>query len=155
LTPRFSASRTVREYTEQHYLPAAATYRDRAANKGAAGREMVEWLGTLKQKWAALRFGDVRIETDGMQHVFHVQVYLNGLDPDDVQVELYAEAINGSGPLRQEMTRMRQSEGVAGSTAYLATTPATRPAADYTARVMPHHDGVAVPLETAQILWQR
>ena len=38
LTPRFSASRTVREYTEQHYLPAAASYRERAANKGAVGQ---------------------------------------------------------------------------------------------------------------------
>jgi starch phosphorylase len=155
LTPRFSASRTVREYTEQHYLPAAATYRDRAANKGAAGQQMVEWLHTLKQKWAALRFGEVRIETDGRQHVFQVQVHLNDLDPDDVQVELYAEGINGCGPVHQEMTRVRQPEGRAGSTAYRAMTPATRPATDYTARVIPHRDGVAVPLETAQILWQR
>ena len=38
LTPRFSTNRTVREYTEQHYLPAAAAYRGRAADKGAAGR---------------------------------------------------------------------------------------------------------------------
>ena len=43
LTPRFSANRTVREYTEQHYLPAAAAYRERAADKGAVGREVVEW----------------------------------------------------------------------------------------------------------------
>ena len=42
LTPRFSANRTVREYTEQHYLPAATAYRQRAANKGAIGRQMVE-----------------------------------------------------------------------------------------------------------------
>jgi starch phosphorylase len=35
LTPRFSAGRAVREYSEQHYLPAAAAYRERAANKGA------------------------------------------------------------------------------------------------------------------------
>ena len=34
LTPRFSANRTVREYTEQHYLPAAAAYRERAADQG-------------------------------------------------------------------------------------------------------------------------
>ena len=27
--------------------------------------------------------------------------------------------------------------------------------ADYTARVIPHCDGVAVPLEDARILWQR
>ena len=43
LTPRFSANRTVREYTEQHYLPAAAAYRARAADKGAIGRQMVDW----------------------------------------------------------------------------------------------------------------
>ncbi len=35
LTPHFSANRTVCEYTEQHYLPAAAAYRERAANNGA------------------------------------------------------------------------------------------------------------------------
>ena len=33
LTPRFSANRAVREYTEQHYLPAALAYRERAAKK--------------------------------------------------------------------------------------------------------------------------
>ena len=37
LTPRFSTNRTVREYTERHYLPAAAAYRARAADKGAVG----------------------------------------------------------------------------------------------------------------------
>jgi starch phosphorylase len=35
LTPRFSADRAVREYTEQHYLPAATAYLSRVANKGA------------------------------------------------------------------------------------------------------------------------
>ncbi len=39
LTPRFSANRAVREYTEQHYLPAAATYRGRLLRKApSAGR---------------------------------------------------------------------------------------------------------------------
>ena len=43
LTPQFSTNRTVREYTEHHYLPAATTYRERAADKGAAGRNIVHW----------------------------------------------------------------------------------------------------------------
>jgi len=30
-----------------------------------------------------------------------------------------------------------------------------RPASDYTARLIPHCDDVAVPLEAARILWQR
>jgi starch phosphorylase len=32
---------------------------------------------------------------------------------------------------------------------------ADRPPGDYTARMIPHRDGVAVPLEDARILWQR
>jgi starch phosphorylase len=31
----------------------------------------------------------------------------------------------------------------------------TRPVADYTARVVPSCEGVAIPLEDARILWQR
>ena len=155
LTPRFSANRTVREYTEQHYLPAAAAYRLRAANKGAVGRQMVDWQHSLEQKWATLRFGEVKVETNGEQHVFEVQVYLDDLDPNAVRVELYADGVNGGGPVRQEMKRIRQLVGAAGGYVYSATVPAARPATDYTARVIPHRAGVAVPLEAAHILWQR
>ncbi len=81
LTPRFSANRTVREYTEQHYCPAAIAYRKRAENKGAEGSRVVDWRHAVEQKWPTLRFGDVKIETHGKQHVFEVQVYLHDLDP--------------------------------------------------------------------------
>lgn len=42
-----------------------------------------------------------------------------------------------------------------GDYAYSAAVSAVRPPADYTARVIPHCDGVAIPLEDARILWQR
>jgi starch phosphorylase len=155
LTPRFSADRTVREYTEQHYLPGAATYRERAAGGGLVGRQVVDWRRALEKEWPALRLGEVKVQTDGEQHVFEVQVYLNELDPNAARVELYADGANGDGPVRQEMQRVRQLAGVVGGYAYSARAPATRPATDYTARVIPHHSAVAVPLEAARILWQR
>jgi starch phosphorylase len=155
LTPRFSANRAVREYTEQHYLPAAASYRVRASDKGAMGKKLVDWRHTLEQKWAAMSFGEIKVETSGQQHVFEVRVYLNDIDPNAVRVELYADGINGSSPVRQEMKRGRQLVGVVKGYIYSVTVSATRPAKDYTARVIPNYDGVAVPLEAAQILWQR
>jgi starch phosphorylase len=155
LTPRFSANRTVREYTEQHYLPAAAAYRTRAAEKGVVGRELVNWEQTLKQKWAMLRFGDVKIESRGLQHVFEVQVWLNDLDPKTVRVELYADGINGNGPIRQEMTRVQPLAGESHGGIYRASVSADRLATDYTARIIPYCSGVAVPLEVDPILWQR
>ncbi len=155
LTPRFSANRTVREYTEQRYLPAAAAYRARAADKGAAGSQILNWRQALEHEWAALRFGDVKVETHGEEHIFEIQVYLDDLDPKAARVELYADGINGDGPHRQEMSHIRQLAGSIGGHVYRTAVSAARPAGDYTARVIPHCGGMAIPLEEAHILWQR
>jgi glycogen phosphorylase len=154
LTPQFSANRTVREYTEQHYIPAAAAYRQRVADKGTMGAQLVNWQRALEQNWSNLRFGEVKVASDGGKHIFEVQVYLNGLDPDIVRVELYADGMNGGEPVRQEMTRGQRLADANGYI-YNAQVPSNRSTTDYTARVIPHCDGVAIPLEDARILWQR
>jgi starch phosphorylase len=154
LTPRFSSNRTVREYTEQYYIPAARVYRERAADKGGMGTQLVDWQCALEQNWSNLRFGEVKVATDEGKHVFEVQVYLSGLNPNAVRVELYAEGLNSDKSVRQEMTRGQQLVGVNGYI-YTAEVPAARPATDYTARVIPHRSGAVVPLEAARILWQR
>ena len=67
-------------------------------------------------------------------------------------MELYADGMNGGDPVRQEMKRALK---VAGAYIYRAAVLSTRPATDYTARLIPYCDGVAIPLEAAHILWQR
>ncbi len=154
LTAQFSANRAVREYTEEHYLPAAAAYLARAADKGASGLQMVNWRHTLEQNWAALRFGEVKVMSDKGGHTFEVEVYLGRLDPKSVRVELYADGVNGGEPERQEMKLAKPSDKVK-SYIYTAQVPTTRPTTNYTARIIPLYAGVAVPLEATRILWQR
>jgi starch phosphorylase len=155
LTPRFSASRTVREYTEQHYLPAANAYRARATDNGAAERKLVDWRNSLAAKWPALRFGSRHVDTSGEQYVIVVEVFLKDVSPDSIRMEVYADAQKGGTTVRQEMTRLRQLPGEAGGYLFSATVSSSRPAADYTARIMPHFDGAALPLEAGWILWQK
>ncbi len=155
LAPRFSANRAVREYTQQHYLPAAASYRVRTASGGAVGRRIFDWQQALEQKWSALRFGAVKADSDGTRHVFEVEVYLGDLHPDEVCVQLYADGIGGRGPVREEMRRGQELESEMGGYVYSATVAAGRPAPDYTPRIVPRRAGVEVPLEATQILWQR
>jgi starch phosphorylase len=155
LTPNFATNRVVREYTERHYLPAASAYLERRADNGALGERIAHWQLELRQKWAGLHFGDATVETEGGQHVFVVQVYLNGLDPEAVRVELYADGILHDAPVRQEMQRMHRLVAAATGYAYVARVAAERPASDYTARLIPRHDNAQVPLEASQILWQR
>jgi glycogen phosphorylase len=155
LTPRFSANRTVREYTEKYYLPALAACQERAADKGALGARIVDWRHTLERKWAGLRFGEVKIATAGQKYTFEVQVFLGEIDPDTVRLELCADGRNDSGPIRQEMARGRQLAGSANAYAYGASVSATRPATDYTPRVAPYFPKIAVPLEASLIRWQK
>ena len=155
LTPQFSATRSVREYTERYYLPAASAYLERAAGNCAAGALIANWRRDLEQEWDNLRLGQVAVETAGGEHVFRVQVYLNDIDQASVRIELYADGVDGSEPVRLEMARVQQLVGAKGGYLYAAQVPATRPAGDYTVRALPHKPGVSVPLESAKILWQR
>jgi starch phosphorylase len=116
---------------------------------------MVNWEQTLKQQWARLQFGEVKVDTRDEQHLFEIQVYLNDLDPKAVRVELYADGVNGNSPVRQEMSGTRQLAGSVGEYVYRAAVSSGRPPMDYTARIIPHCAGVAVPLELPHILWQR
>ena len=154
LTPQFSADRTVREYTEQHYLPAAKEYLERTADKGTLGKEIVNWRQAMEQKWTTLHFGEVKVETRGEQHLFDVQIYTNDIDPKTIRAELYADGINGAEPVRQVMKLGLKLEGNVKGYSYNAKVPAARPAQDYTARLLPNFPGVSVPLETNLILWQ-
>jgi starch phosphorylase len=155
LTPRFSTNRAVREYTEQHYLPAADAYHRRVADKGAIGRQIVDWQHAVDQKWDAVRFGALRVETNADHQAVEVEVFLNGLESNAVRVELYADAINGGEPMRQEMTWVRVLPGDSRRCVYHTMLPTSPPASGYTARMMPQRSGVAVPLECARISWQR
>jgi starch phosphorylase len=155
LTPRFSANRAVREYTEQHYLPAATAYRRRAANGGESGREIINWQHLLDQHWGQLRFGAVGVSTSSGLHAFEVQIALGELDSQAVRVELFAQGTQGGDAVRVEMICAHAPADASGWRAYRATVPATRPVADYTARVIPRREGLKVPLESAHILWQR
>ncbi|MHB1697607.1 MAG: alpha-glucan family phosphorylase [bacterium] len=155
LTPQFSTNRSVQEYVDQHYLPAAASYLARSSYNGAMGKKIVNWRHNLKQKWVAIRFGEVKVETKEQKYIFEIIVYLNGIDPNAVGVELYADGLNGGEPLRQEMKRGLQLANTDGGYVYSGAVSAGRPAAEYTARVIPRFAGISVPLEEEHILWQK
>ena len=98
-----------------------------------------------------MRFGEIKVRSDGGQHNFEAHVYLNSLSPDAVRVELFA---SGEPPVRLEMRPIQQLVGTGTAWAYGGQASAERPAQDYTVRVVPSHEGVAVPLEAAYVLWQ-
>jgi starch phosphorylase len=155
LTPQFSVGRTLRDYTQDHYLPAAAGYAQRAAKESALGAELLEWQQTIARQWKTVRFGTVSVETHDLLHIFRVQVLPGDLPSDDLRVELYAEPLQQGESAVHPMTASAQGADAKGIVTYSAQVAATRAASDYTPRIVPYHPGVSMPLEASQILWQR
>jgi starch phosphorylase len=153
LTPAFSSNRAVRQYTDEHYLSAAAALRQRAKNRGSLGADLVAWQAELAKHWSALRFGSATVQRQGQQYLFQVQAFLHAMNPDAVRVELYAEAQKDAAPITQPMKRGERLVGATSGFTYTAVVPTTRPAADYTPRLVPQHVGALVPLEAPFILW--
>jgi starch phosphorylase len=158
LTPQFSSSRAVREYTERYYLAAAQEWLRRSADsgqgKGEGGRQILQWRERLDAAWSQLRFENLSVATTAAGLEFSVQVRLGQLAATDVAVQLYANGVDGTGPQVYDMT-LQSPAAADGRSIYRATVPANRPAGDYTARVVPRLTGAAVPLEANHILWQR
>jgi starch phosphorylase len=143
LTPAFSANRTVREYTEKHYLPAAAALAERTAQQGRLAAELERWQENVARHWQEVRFGSLEVARRDGDFVFRVRVDFGMLDAASARVELYADS-QPPIPMSPDAQDF-----------YVARVPAARDAGDFTARVIPYHPKAFVPLETNRILWQK
>jgi starch phosphorylase len=153
LAPRFSANRMLREYVARVYGSATARYRARSADGARLARELWAWEQGLDAHWSEVRFGAVRVRRAGEQWHFEVEVSLGGADPGAVQVDLYADPVDGEEGLREPMIRGEPSPGAAAAFIYRASIPAVRPAEHFTPRAVPCHRAAGVPLEEHHIRW--
>ena len=105
LTPEYSANRAVRQYTEEHYIPASTAYAARADQQGKLGGEILAWQQKLAREWSGVSFGAAKVETGNGSARIEIAVHLGRLDPDAVRVELFANGRNGDAPVRKAMDR--------------------------------------------------
>ena len=95
------------------------------------------------------------METHEGRHAFRVEVFPGDLKPDLFKVQLYAESLEEGGSELEAMTACKSCPASAGAFVYSAEVSTTRPAGDYTPRIVPYHADASVPLEASPILWQR
>lgn len=177
LAPRFSTNRMMQEYLENYYLPGSRAYRERAAARegqpAALAAELVKWRKLLDEHWQEIKFLDLQVQhvlkdsTEDFEelrgssknpeelHVFEVKVDLGVVPLEAVLVELYADPPRSGLDVRPERHALATVDSSGGIYTLRASIPATRPADDYTPRVIPWHQSAAVPLEETHILWYR
>ncbi len=152
LTPKFSANRAVREYTEMYYLPASANYLKRSAEEGNVAKRIVGTKHDLRNKWDGIRFGEASIDCVEGGFQYNISLTLNAIDPNTILIQLYA---NGSNNAMPEIINMGcETEQKEELFRYHAHVTTNRPASDYTVRIIPNYENVSIPLEDNLIRWQ-
>jgi starch phosphorylase len=150
LTPRFSTNRMLREYVEDLYFPALERFRFRLGENQAA--KISEWQHNILECWRNLSIKAVKVESSDGLLTFRIVAFLDGLSPEDVAVQVYAEA-DGEGEAEIHVARLAGVEHKEKELTYEAEVKTRRPVWHYTVRVIPYFPGVETPLEMNQIFW--
>jgi starch phosphorylase len=153
LTPEFSANRTVREYTEESYLPAAKEYLRRAGNNGLMGKNLVETASLLKQKWKDIHFGKIDVQKSDNDYAVSASIFFDDQLRDKICVQLFANGKDENGPEILKMHFQSISDDKIEHV-YYGEIKTDRNISDYTVRIIPNYDNIKAPLENNLILWQ-
>lgn len=151
LGPKVLASRMVRDYTEQYYVPSAHSYR-RTVGAGvdfAPARSLASYRERVRQAWPKIAVTDVDStglpDTPllGSELTLTASVELAGLRPDEVVVEAVLGRVDGADVLVEPVSVPMAHTGAADGGLEVFTTTTPLPVAGsvgYTVRVLPHND---------------
>ncbi|MGY1681227.1 alpha-glucan family phosphorylase [Geodermatophilus sp. SYSU D01176] len=153
--PKVLATRMVRDYVQQLYVPAARSSRAMAEGGYGAARTEAGWRARLLDHWSTVRVAHVEATGAGdtpeigSTLALRAEVELPGLTPSDVQVQAAYGRVDDADGLHEVTTLPMAHEHTDGSRHWFtATLPLERTGAfGYTVRVLPHSEHLADPAE--------
>ncbi|MEO6825823.1 MAG: alpha-glucan family phosphorylase [Microbacteriaceae bacterium] len=160
LSGELSADRMVRQYVQELYLPAAEFERRMTADDYAAARELAKWKARVSTAWPGVRVLEVQLTgADAAPEVGDTlsataRVKLNGLDPDDVSVDVvFGVSRDGNELADARMRHLYPASTGAGEADGVAEVFSGElvlkraGSIGYTVRVVPRNDLLASPAE--------
>jgi len=160
ITARYNTLRMLEEYADQLYMPAAARYHRLVADGYQAATALAQWLERVRQQWRGLRIVSVQSDArDGLPvHTpvsVSAEVYLNGLDPEDLLVQVFYGLIGPEGELTDyNVETMMPVACQDGACTYTRTIVCERSGMHgFTVRVLPNHPELATRHVPGLVLW--
>ncbi|GIX28077.1 MAG: alpha-glucan phosphorylase [Burkholderiales bacterium] len=161
ILPRFNSVRMVGEYVQRFYAPAARQGAAYAENRFESARAIAAWKSRVRRAWPGVRLqrldtGPKRIQF-GSRLTFKVVMHPNGLEPDDVVVELLIGRTSKADRLSEyERFRFRPEGAADDPNQYLYTLdlePSLCGKLNYMIRAYPCHPLLTHPLEMGMMVW--
>jgi starch phosphorylase len=153
--PKVLATRMVRDYVQNLYVPSAGSARSMAEDSYGPAREEAAWRMQLLRNWDGVRVAHVEATGGGdtpqigSALALRAEVELPGLEPRDVEVQAAYGRVDDADGLHEVTTvPMAHEHGDGFRHWFTATLPLERTGAfGYTVRVLPHSARMADPAE--------
>ncbi len=148
------ASRMVREYVRNLYVPAAASAATIAGDGFQGARELAAYRERLRDHWTQVRVLDFELSSPahelGAPVRARADVDHGALDPADVEVQLVCGRMDGGGELYDLVVRPMSHTSDGGYE--LATQLPYAGSVGYTVRVLPRHELLATSAELGRVI---
>ncbi|MBF0481764.1 MAG: alpha-glucan family phosphorylase [Desulfovibrionaceae bacterium] len=161
LSPVFNSHRMVEDYARIAYVPALENYNRLVVNDYAAAKDLASWRMDMMTKWSSIVIRGVASADMQQIHVgepveITTEIYLNGIRPEDVQVEIYSGPVDYEGNFAQRETSVMQlaKTGQDGWSVYKGSAKAAEAGRfGFTVRILPHHPLLLDPHSLGLIRW--
>jgi starch phosphorylase len=154
LCPVFNTNRMVRQYVDEHYLPAARRYRAMTANRMAEAKSLAAWKAQVRWHWERIRIEESAAQARDGVITFRARVSFGPLHPEDLSVQAYAEPISNNGTQSSaEVVTLEPRRAESGGALYEGRVRTRRPAEHFTIRVVPQHPNARQPLDVPLVRW--
>lgn len=160
LCPEFNMHRMVMQYADEYYLEAHRRHRVLHGENAARAKSMAVWKKRVEGAWPWVKVKAIPLaasELDlGKDIPVGAEVVLEGLTPDDVQVELVTGRVDVHGELREPRIFAMECERRLETGNYLFRTlwqPSKSGLCGYAIRVLPKHADAVCPFFPGLITW--
>jgi len=161
LVPIYNSHRMVEDYARSAYLPAYENFNRLMKDQFQPAKDLAAWRMDMMTKWDQLKLRSLVAEP-GKQIIVgeaipvEIEVYLNGIRPVDVKVEIYAGPLDNEGNFSQRTTTAMQPEGPPreGWQRFQGRAhPAEAGRFGFTVRIVPNHPLMLDPHSLGLICW--
>ncbi len=161
LAPVFNTNRMVRDYSQMFYVPAFERGKILAENNLARAMALAHAKDSMRHRWNGIRI--VGVHTSGNGHFkvgdmmqVEAMVDLPGVNPDELNVELYTGPVSAQGEIEQPQSlKMAHARSMAPDRHVFIGQIACRTSGrqGFAIRILPGYKDLATPFEPGLIIW--
>jgi starch phosphorylase len=161
LCPIFNSHRMVQDYVKYFYMSGAKRYGELSSQEMKGAKDLALWRQKVMTNWDQIRIHRVNVHDGQPVPVSgHLRVggdvYLHGLDPDDVDVEIYFGPLSFEDEFTQRETIQMKAVGSDGNGnhQFEGEIPCDQTGKyGFTIRIMPSRHKMETPYTTGLVVW--